>query len=287
VAIRAFSFLVIALKGSSERIARLRPFDLRASSHSRQNKLGCAASVLRFVVPRSTRPRVSRGCWVARGHMHLEAGMSVRLSSLLKRSICLLALYISFLPLYSHAQALEGSGGYAHLTGNQGVDGFNVGVAAWFTDRVALAADYDSAWDTSQIGVFQITPTGLVVSKSHLQNFLVGPRVSFPGLVKKKSNDKRIARLEPFAEVQFGVSHLNTSLNAPSAGVSQSASDTGFAWMLGGGTDYNLASHWDARIKLDLLRTHFAASGQSRFRLVLGLAYTISGRTSRGGRTSR
>jgi hypothetical protein len=147
--------------------------------------------------------------------MHLEAGMSVRLSSLLKRSICLLALYISFLPLYSHAQALEGSGGYAHLTGNQGVDGFNVGVAAWFTDRVALAADYDSAWDTSQIGVFQITPTGLVVSKSHLQNFLVGPRVSFPGLIKKKSNDKRIARLEPFAEVQFGVSHLNTSLNAP------------------------------------------------------------------------
>jgi hypothetical protein len=201
--------------------------------------------------------------------------------NVLKSSIYLLLLSISFLPSYSRAQALEGSGGYTHITGNQGVDGFNVGVAAWFTDRVALAADYDGAWDTSQIGVFQITPIGLVTSKSHLQNFLVGPRVSFPGLIKNSNNkNKRIARLEPFAEAQFGVSHLNTSLNAPSVGVSQSASDTGFAWMLGGGSNYHMDSHWDARIKLDLLRTHFAASGQSRFRLVLGLAYTIGGRTS-------
>jgi hypothetical protein len=108
--------------------------------------------------------------------------MPIRLSNVLRSSIYVLLLSISFLPSYSHAQALEGSGGYTHITGNQGVDGFNVGVAAWFTDWVALAADYDGAWDTSQIGVFQITPTGLVTSKSHLQNFLVGPRVAFPGL---------------------------------------------------------------------------------------------------------
>ena len=91
----------------------------------------------------------------------------------------LLLLSFALMSPCSHAQALEGSGGYTHITSNQGVDGFNVGVAAWFTNRVSLAADYDSAWDTSQLGVFQITPTGLVTSKSHLQNFLVGPRISF------------------------------------------------------------------------------------------------------------
>jgi len=191
----------------------------------------------------------------------------------------LLLLSFALMSPCSHAQALEGSGGYTHITSNQGVDGFNVGVAAWFTNRVSLAADYDSAWDTSQLGVFQITPTGLVTSKSHLQNFLVGPRISFPTLTRNNKNHF-LARLEPFGEAQFGVSHLNTSLNAPAAAISQSASDTGFAWTLGGGGNYNLASHWDARVKIDLLRTHFGSAGQSRARLVLALAYTIGGRES-------
>jgi hypothetical protein len=193
--------------------------------------------------------------------------------------IFVLVFCAAFFPSPSSAQALEASGGWAHVTGNQGVDGFNVGAAAWFNNRFALAADYDSAWDTSQLGVFQITPTGSVAAKSHLQDFLVGPRVTFPHLTQNSKNSQ-LTRLEPFAELQFGVSHVNTNLSAPSAALNQSASDTGFAWMLGGGGNYNIASHWDARIKLDLLRTHFAATGQSRLRLVLGVVYTIGGRES-------
>jgi len=48
--------------------------------------------------------------------------------------------------------------------------------------------------------------------------------------------------------------------------------------MIGGGADYVLSSHWAARGNLDLLRTHFANTGQSRLRFVLGIAYTFGQR---------
>jgi len=82
--------------------------------------------------------------------------------------VLLMLLCILLLSPSLHAPAaLEASGGYTHITPNQGVDGYNVGAGAWFTNRVSLAADYDSARDTSKLGVCQITLTGLVTSKSH------------------------------------------------------------------------------------------------------------------------
>ena len=48
--------------------------------------------------------------------------------------------------------------------------------------------------------------------------------------------------------------------------------------MLGGGAGYVLSPHWAARANFDLLRTHFADSGQSRLRFVLGVAYTFGQR---------
>ena len=49
-------------------------------------------------------------------------------------------------------------------------------------------------------GVFELTQTGAVITKSHLQNFIAGPRISFPGTLKVK--ESHLARLWPFAEVQ-------------------------------------------------------------------------------------
>jgi len=46
-------------------------------------------------------------------------------------------------PLLASAQSLEVSGGYAHISGDGGLDGFNIGAAAWVTHRVAMAFDYD------------------------------------------------------------------------------------------------------------------------------------------------
>jgi outer membrane protein OmpA-like peptidoglycan-associated protein len=103
---------------------------------------------------------------------------------------------------------------------------------------------------------------------SHLQNVLFGPRIFF----STKWTDKH--RLTPFGEAEFGVSHLSQDVeqqNQPTV----SASDTAFSWMLGGGVDYRLFSHFSARGNLDLLRTHFANQGQSHLRLVLGIDYTF------------
>ena len=176
-------------------------------------------------------------------------------------------------PLLASAQGVELSGGYAHISGDNGLDGFNVGAAVRVMRRVSVAFDYDSAWDSSHLGVFELTQTGLIITKSHLQDFLVGPRISFPGLLKNKKT--YLPRLWPFAEVQFGVSHLNSSLDDPATNVSQSASDNAFSWMVGGGADYRLSPHWVGRFKVDFLRTHFADTGQNRLRLGFGVAYTF------------
>jgi len=188
--------------------------------------------------------------------------------------LCLLLSLVAF-SLSASAQKVEISGGYAHVSGDQGLDGFNVGAAAWFTPTLSVAADYDRVVDTSRIGIFELTQTGLIVSRSTLQNFLVGPRFFFQNI---ESDNKYLANLRPFAEVQFGISHLNSHLQDQAANVDQSASDNAFSWMLGAGADYKLSPQWVGRFKLDLLRTHLAESGQSRLRIGLGVAYTLGRR---------
>ncbi len=176
-----------------------------------------------------------------------------------------------FLPQSVSAQDLELSGGWAHITQNFGTDGFDAGAAWWFTPKIILAANYDDTWDTSQIGVFQITNVGLLVSKTHLQSFLIGPRIFFYSRQVKKY------KLGVFGETQYGVSHIKTTFQqVPLASVS--SSDTSFTWTLGGGADYPFTPHWSARGNLDFMRTHFAAAGQNRLRLVLGIAYTFGSR---------
>jgi hypothetical protein len=188
-------------------------------------------------------------------------------------STLLLLIFLTLLaqPQPLHAQGLELGGGWSHVTGDNGTDGLNVGAAWWFTKRVTVAADYDSTWDTSSLTNFAFTQTGGIATKSHLQSFLLGPRIFF----STSWTDKH--KLNPFGEAEFGVSHLSqnvTQTNMPSI----SASDTGFTWMLGGGAEYLFNSHWSARGNLDFQRTHFANEGQSRLRLVLGVRYTFGSR---------
>jgi opacity protein-like surface antigen len=183
----------------------------------------------------------------------------------------LIALGVFTLPPAARGQGLEVGGGYSHVTGDFGTDGFNAGAAWWFTKRVTMAADYDSTWDTSSLTNFAFTQVGAIATKSHLQSFLIGPRIFF----STKWTDKH--KLNPFGEAQFGVSHLSqdvTQVGVPT----QSASDTGFTWMLGGGADYLLSDHWSGRANVDFLRTHLANEGQSRLRLALGIRYTFGSR---------
>lgn len=165
------------------------------------------------------------------------------------------------------AQGLEISGGWAHLSSDFGLDGFNVGASWWFSHRVSIAADYDNVYDTSRIGQFELTSVGVIVAKNHLQEIMFGPRIFFPPHEIHKHS------FDPFAEAQFGESHLNTTVQQ--LGTSVSASGTAFAWMLGGGADYSFTPHWSGRAKLDYLRTHFADEGQNRLRFALEVIYTF------------
>jgi hypothetical protein len=171
----------------------------------------------------------------------------------------------------AHGQGLEVGGGWSHVTGDFGTDGFNAGVAWWFTNKVTIAGDYDSTWDTSSLGTFAFTQVGGIAAKSHLQTFVLGPRIFF----STSWTDKH--KLNPFGEAQFGVSHLSQTLvqaNMPNV----SASDSAFSWLLGGGADYLFSPRWSGRANIDFLRTHLANEGQSRLRFVLGIRYTLGSR---------
>jgi hypothetical protein len=190
--------------------------------------------------------------------------------------IRVLSLALLLMPhFFASAQNLEFSGAWAHISGDNGLDGFNLGAALWPASRVSIAFDYDEGWDTSNLGAFALTSVGLISIDSHLENWLIGPRIH---LSRIKSQEKFIARLAPFAEAQFGGSHLTEKIKQPSTNLSESASDNAFSWMLGAGGDYHIAPHWDARFKIDLLRTHFVDSGQSRYRFTAGVAYTLRAR---------
>ena len=185
-------------------------------------------------------------------------------------SFCAIITLLFFV-VPGHAQNLEVGGGYVHLTGDSGLDGLNVGAAWWFTPKVSMALDYDSGWDNSRIGVFDLTSVGVTTVKSHMQNFLIGPRIFFATKRIKKY------KFDPFAEVQFGGTHLSQSIQQTTTGT-VSASANGFTWLLGGGGDYALNHHWSARANLDFVRTHLSDEGQSRLRLRLGVAYTFGSR---------
>jgi opacity protein-like surface antigen len=191
----------------------------------------------------------------------------------LRSLLCLLSFLATItLSPTAHGQGLELGGGYAYSSGNFGTNGFDVDAGWWFTKHVTLAVNYDHMWNASTLGVFTFSKTGAISVHSQLQDyFLLGPRIFF----STSWTDKH--KLNPFGELQFGVSHLAQQVeevNQPTV----SASGTDFSWLVGGGAEYLLSPHWSLRGNLDFFRTHFASSGQSHVRLVLGVAYTFGER---------
>lgn len=159
---------------------------------------------------------------------------------------------------------------WSHMTGNFGLDGFDLNAGWWFSPKVAMSFNYGNLYDNSSVVAFTTSSLGSVTVKSRLQNILVGPRIAFDSL-------KRDSKAIPFAELLFGGSHLRTTISQAIPG-ENNASDSAFTWALGGGIDYAVSPHWTARINLDFVRTHFADAGQSRLRLGMGGAYTFGTR---------
>jgi hypothetical protein len=169
---------------------------------------------------------------------------------------------------------VEVGGGYVHQTGNNGLDGFNVGGAYQFNRRVFLLGEADLLWDTSRASVLELTPSvGAVSFKQNSQNYLFGGRFRIIGFKPTKVLEKK--KLLPFGEVLLGWSRLHQEVRDTAGTISAEAADKAFTWVLGGGVDYTLSHDWLARGRLDFVRTHFVDQGQSRLRVNIGLAYTF------------
>jgi len=188
----------------------------------------------------------------------------------------LLLLFVFSLPAFAQ-EDLEFYGGYRHISGDQGLDGYTAG-AAWFPiPKFSLYVTYDGTYDNSTIGVFQFTSVGLTTVNSHMQELLTGPRFFLPGAFKGHGRVQGHL-LIPWVEAGFGEARLHTDVRQVQIGSLQSA-DTAFAWMIGGGADFRVYSHWAVRGDLGFLRTHFANSGQGRVRLGLSVIWSARSRT--------
>lgn len=165
-------------------------------------------------------------------------------------------------------QAVNTSGlsagvGWTHITQDFGLNGFNAEGMYRFSRILAGTADFDAGFKTTTLGTFGAASGSAV--KSRIQDYLAGPRFFFP----EAFHDPK---LEPFAELEFGITHLSSTITTPNQPNSES-SDNAFSWLLGGGLAYELSRQWAVRGNLDLLRTHFANQGQSRARVVIGVWY--------------
>lgn len=176
------------------------------------------------------------------------------------------------LPQKTNAQGLGVSAGWSHVSGNFGMDGFTLGSSWFFSPKIAVTANYDDAWNTDRVGNFAFTSVGAIATKSHIQDFLVGPRYFF-----SPYNINRNHTIIPFIDGRFGITHLHQEVQEGTvpAAINQ---DSAFSWLLGGGVDYPLNPHWMARGELGLLRTHLNAEPQSHARIAITIAYSFGSR---------
>jgi opacity protein-like surface antigen len=97
-------------------------------------------------------------------------------------------------------------------------------------------------------------------SSVHLQTFLFGPQIRFPG------------RVSPFAHVLFGGAH--ESLGGNSSLAISSGSASAFAVAVGAGIDIKVAHFVSLRaIQLDYLMTRFGSATQNQPRVSAGVVF--------------
>ena len=181
-------------------------------------------------------------------------------------------LFVAFsLPLRGQEHDIELGGGYQHSTGDQGLDGFTVGAGWNPVSSFGLFFHYDGLFDTSTLGSFELTKTGQTSVHSHMQNWLVGPRIFMHGALKNHGIRGHV--FVPFVEAGFGDSNLKTEVSEVNLGTA-TVSDTAFAWMLGGGIDLRVVPHFTLHPNLDFLRTHFANQWQSRVRFGISVVWS-------------
>jgi hypothetical protein len=184
------------------------------------------------------------------------------------RFVAVAGLFVLFLAGRTNAQAVELFGGYSIVrapvtfsetsvcaipacptatnTPKLNLNGWEVAGAFRVLGPLKLAADFSG---TS--GSFQGANT-------HLQTYLVGPQLRFPGPIS------------PYAHFLVGVAHeaIGASASSLTSGPTQNA----FASAVGGGLDLKVLPFISLRpIQIDYLLTHFNSTTQNQFRYSAGL----------------
>lgn len=124
----------------------------------------------------------------------------------------------------------------------------------FFLPFVGLVADFSANYGDLKFPVLcpaSPIPCGPANVNSHLDNFLVGPRVSIT-----------VGKVRPFAEALFGFSHVNTN---------GFGSDTSFATGVGGGIDYYMIHLLGVRVQADYLHSDLFSNPQQNVRVSTGL----------------
>lgn len=124
----------------------------------------------------------------------------------------------------------------------------------FFLPFIGLVGDFSANYGDLKFPVFcpvSPIPCGSTSVNSHLDNFLLGPRVSIT-----------VGKVRPFAEALFGVSHINTN---------GFGSDTSFATGVGGGIDYYMVHMLGVRVEADYLHSNLYSNPQQNVRVSTGL----------------
>jgi len=153
--------------------------------------------------------------------------------------------------------------GYSYNRADSGLDnrgnlnGWEGSLEGKFLPFVGMVADVSAQYGTlrtpSGVG-FGGVQGGSFDSKTRVQSYLFGPRVSFS-----------VGNIRPFAHILIGASHLHESTSF------SSNSETGFADAIGGGIDYHLIPRVSWRVQGDALQTRFHGARQDDARISTGL----------------
>lgn len=142
----------------------------------------------------------------------------------------------------------------------QGLNGWEGSIEGKFLPFVGIVADFSANYGDLKfpVAVPLAPPCSVDIPcptsesvNAHLDNFLLGPRVSVS-----------VGKVRPFAEAMFGASHVNTH---------GFGSDTSFATAIGGGLDYRLFHLLAWRFEGDYVRTSLFNGTQHNARLTTGL----------------
>jgi hypothetical protein len=155
---------------------------------------------------------------------------------------------------YSYLSADQVANGRANLNGwNGSVEGKVfpfIGLVADFSGHYGSGPTVPNPACTAIVGG---TCSGLNTT-TNIHSFLFGPRVSVS-----------VGKVRPFAHALFGASHISESASL------FSASNTSFAYVIGGGVDYHLVPLISWRVQADLLQTRFFSTTQNNVRISTGV----------------